>query len=180
MSATDLTYKSVGMENWKNLVKLFESKGGPDYCWCMVWRNMNGGASRSSKADKKASLKTYVDQNTPTGLLGCAGTESVAWCSIAPRDSYRNLTGVDSLSDVWSLVCFFIKREYRKQGQTAKLIRAAINYAKENGAKYVEAYPVDPDSPSYRFMGFKPVFKKMGFNFRHKAGKRRNVMILQL
>ncbi len=59
---------------------------------------------------------------------------------------------------------------------TEELISEAIKYAKANGAKYVEAYPVDPDSPSYRFMGFKPTFEKIGFDFKHKAGRRRNVM----
>jgi hypothetical protein len=31
-----------------------------------------------------------------------------------------------------------------------------------SGARYVEAYPVEPDSPSYRFMGFKTTFEKAG------------------
>jgi hypothetical protein len=42
----------------------------------------------------------------------------------------------------------------------------------------VEAYPVDPESPSYRFMGFKPIFDKLGFEFKHKAGQRRYVMTI--
>lgn len=44
----------------------------------------------------------------------------------------------------------------------------------------MEAYPVEPDSPSYRFMGFKQTFEKAKFNFIKKAGKRRNVMLLVL
>jgi GNAT superfamily N-acetyltransferase len=78
------------------------------------------------------------------------------------------------------LVCFFIKREYRQKGITTELIRNAILYAKANGAAYVEAYPVDPDSPSYRFMGFKPVFDHLGFDFKHKAGQRRYVMTIKV
>jgi hypothetical protein len=58
-----------------------------------------------------------------------------------------------------------------------KLITAALAYAKDNNAKYVEAYPVDPDSPSYRFMGFKSMFANMGFELKHKAGQRRYVMV---
>ncbi|TGK23123.1 GNAT family N-acetyltransferase [Leptospira stimsonii] len=53
--------------------------------------------------------------------------------------------------DVWSLVCFFIKKEYRQKGITEKFVKVATKYVKENGAKYLEVYPVDPDSPSYRF-----------------------------
>lgn len=180
MEANPYTYKPVDESNWKDLEKLFESKGGPHNCWCMVWRKMHADSDRSSKAAKKASLKNHVDQKIPIGLLCYSGSEPIAWCSIAPRENYRKLSGDDSLDGVWSLVCFFIKKEYRRKNLKQKLINTAIAYAKNNGAKYVEAYPVEANSPGYRFMGFKPVFEKMGFNFSHKAGKRRHVMALKL
>lgn len=175
---TELHYKPVDKSNWVDLEILFESKGGPHDCWCMVWRHMNEGTERANKSDKKKSLKRYVDHQNPVGLLCYDKSEAIAWCSIAPRESYRELSGDGSLKNVWSLVCFFIKKEYRQKGITPELIKHAIKYAKDNGAKYVEAYPVDPESPSYRFMGFKPLFEELGFDFKHKAGKRRNVMTI--
>jgi hypothetical protein len=57
---TELKYLPVDQSNWTDLEKLFESKGGPHNCWCMVWRNMDEGTDRANKADKKASLKNYV------------------------------------------------------------------------------------------------------------------------
>jgi GNAT superfamily N-acetyltransferase len=174
----ELQYMPVDQSNWKDLERLFETKGGPHNCWCMVWRNMNEGADRANKADKKRSLKAYVNDQHPVGIICYAHSEAIAWCSIAPRESYRELSGDSSLRNVWSLVCFFIKKEHRQKGITEGLIQQAIKYAKDNGAKYVEAYPVDPESPSYRFMGFKPVFDKLGFEFKHRAGQRRYVMTL--
>ena len=56
------------------------------------------------------------------------------------------------------------------------LIAGAVAHARENGATVVEAYPVDPDSPSYRFMGFVPVFAAAGFTDLGRPGKRRHVM----
>jgi hypothetical protein len=44
----------------------------------------------------------------------------------------------------------------------------------------VEAYPVDPDSPSYRFMGFADLFETAGFREVGRAGKRRHVVRLDL
>lgn len=176
----ELRYIPVDIFNWADLERLFEGKGGPHNCWCMVWRNMNEGADRANKVDKKASLKNYVERQSPVGLLCYDKSEAIAWCSVAPRESYRELSGEGSLRDVWSLVCFYVKKEYRQKGITEELIRQAGNYARDNGAKYLEAYPVDPDSPSYRFMGFKPVFEKLNFDFRHKAGQRRYVMVLEL
>jgi GNAT superfamily N-acetyltransferase len=180
MKDNEFKFKPVGKTNWKDLEKLFESKGAPGYCWCMPWRNMDEGGERASSADKKKSLKKYVTGKTPIGLLAYHSSEPVAWCSIGPRDSFRDLGGDDTLEDVWSLVCFYIKREFRGQGLSEQLAKEAFKYAKKKGAKYVEAYPVNPDSPSYRFMGFKPTFEKLGFDYKHKAGSRRNVMALKL
>ncbi len=173
----NLTFKAVDKSNWDDLEKLFESRGGPHSCWCMVWRNMDKGKDRSKKSDKKSSLKTYVDNKLPIGLLCYDNYDPIAWCSIAPRDTYRKLGGIKKLKNVWSLVCFFVKREYRKKGLIKKLIEQAELYAKKNGAEYIEAYPVEKESPSYRFMGFKKTFKDLGFEFKQKAGNRRNVMI---
>lgn len=53
-------------------------------------------------------------------------------------------------------------------------------YAREQGATVVEAYPVDPDAPSYRFMGFVPTFEEAGFSEVGRAGYRRHVMQLKL
>lgn len=125
-------------------------------------------------------MEEYVINQNPVGLLCYDNSEAIAWCSIAPRESYRELSGDNSMTNVWSLVCFFIKKEYRQKGITEELIKQAIKYAKDNGANYVEAYPVDPDSPSYRFMGFKPMFDKLGFDLKHKAGQRRYVMTLSV
>jgi GNAT superfamily N-acetyltransferase len=180
MASPKLTYKPVTLKNWDDMTKLFESKGAPQYCWCMVWRDMKDNASRSDKSAKKASLKNYVSKKIPIGLLCYQGKEPIAWCSVAPRESYRELSGDNSLDDVWSLVCFYIKKEFRKQHITSSLIDAAIKYARRKGAKYVEAYPVNPNSPSYRFMGFKSTFDEAGFSFSHKVGQRRNVMTIKV
>jgi hypothetical protein len=93
MEPKDFHYKPVTIKNWKDLERLFECKGGPGYCWCMAWRNMLPGIDRSDKDGKKASLKNYVDYQVPVGLLYYDKTEAIGWCSIAPRDSYRELSG---------------------------------------------------------------------------------------
>ena len=175
-----LKFEAVNKSNWKDLQKLFEERGGPHNCWCMVWRNMEKGASRSKKLDKKKSLQGYIDNEIKIGLLCYDRIEPIAWCSIAPRDTYKKLGGDQSLPNVWSLVCFFIKRECRGKGLTRELLTRAENYARANGAEYIEAYPVENDSPSYRFMGFKSTFEQANYNFKHKAGTRRNVMIKRL
>ena len=123
----------MGRARWDDLERLFEARGGPKYCWCMVWRKMTRGASRSDSQAKKDAIHGFVESGTPVGILGYLDDEPVAWCSIAPRDSYRSLGGpddpVDAIGSVWSIVCFFVPRRLRGKGMTRRLIEAAVDHA---------------------------------------------------
>jgi GNAT superfamily N-acetyltransferase len=177
-----LVFREVDRRRLKDLAALLESRGGPKSCWCMVWRATAEGAKRTDGASRKAAFTRRVRQGAPVGIIGYLDGKPIAWCSVAPRPTYRNLGGAaeNAGENVWSLVCFFVTREYRGQGMTARLIRAAIEHARERGATVIEAYPVDPNSPSYRFMGFVGAFKKAGFVEMGRAGTRRHVMRLEL
>jgi len=172
-----LTVHEVTAERWPDFERLFEARGGPKSCWCMVWRPSagQGGAAR------KAEMKRRIDEGTPIGLLGYLKGEPVAWCSVAPRASYRRLVSNGSPDDgIWSMACFFIVRPLRGMGLSEQLIAAAKKSARRHGAKALEAYPVDADSPSYRFMGQLPLFERAGFEAIGREGKRRHVVQLKL
>jgi GNAT superfamily N-acetyltransferase len=179
-----LVFKEVDQDRWPDITQLFESRGGPHNCWCMVWRATTEEAKHTDGASRKAALRERVEHHVPIGILGYLDDEPVTWCSIAPRATYRPLGGQaqsdDESEDVWSLVCFFVSRALRGQGVLAQLIQASIAHARKRGAKVIEAYPVDPDSPSYRFMGFKPSFEAAGFREVGRAGSRRYVMRFEL
>ncbi|MBM3944772.1 MAG: GNAT family N-acetyltransferase [SAR202 cluster bacterium] len=179
-----LTFLPVTPERWPDMERLFQARGGPKHCWCMVWRPMPAGASRSGSAAKKTAMESLVRGGTPAGIIGYLEGDPAAWCSIAPRPTYRDLGGPINSSDtpdaVWSLACFFVLRRLRGQGVSRQLLDAAIAHARDSGASVVEAYPVAPDSPSYRFMGFAPLFEAAGFERIGAAGSRRQVMRLWL
>jgi len=176
-----VAFHEVNAERWTDFERIFESSGGPKSCWCMVWRATAEEAKHSSGASRKAAMKRRVAAGIPVGLLGYLDCEPVAWCSVAPRSTYRRLSDGDgSDKDVWSIVCFFVARRLRKRGMMRRFIRAAVEHARARGATAVEAYPVDEDSPSYRFMGFVSTFKNSGFREVGRAGKRRHIMRLEL
>lgn len=113
------------------------------------------------------------------GLIGYSGDRAVGWCSIAPSETYRPFgrLAADSTTDrIWSLACFFIKRDQRGKGFTAQMIAASVKHAKEHEAAIVESYPVDPEWPSYGFMEFVEAFTSAGFREVGRAGRRRYVM----
>lgn len=181
MSPTDrLTFHEVDRSRWADLEQLFESPGGPKYCWCMRWRATPQESRKLDGRSRKAALKRRVRQGVPIGILGYVDGELVAWVSIAPRPTYRRLGGMEATNEdpnkVWSLVCFFVSRRHRGKGLMKRLLETAVMHARRRGATVVEAYPVDPDSPSYRFMGFTPAFKAAGFREVGRTGTRRHVM----
>jgi len=148
----------------------------------MAWREMPSKL-RGDKAAKKAALKERVRAGVPIGILGYADDVPVAWCSVGPRSSFRRLTDEHTATadqGIWSIVCFFVRRQHRGTGLTARLIEEAVTYARSNGARIVEAYPVDRGTTSYRFMGFVDRFQRAGFAEVDRAGSKRHVMRLSL
>lgn len=175
-----IVFREATADRWADFERLFESRGGPKSCWCMVWRATPEEAKQKDGASRKAAMAKRVFAGTTVGLLGYLDAEPVAWCSVAPRSTYRRLVD-DGSSDegVWSIACFFVVRRLRGRGLTQRIIAAAVDFAKTRGASIVEAYPVDPDSPSYRFMGFIPAFEAAGFCAAGQAGTRRHVFQLR-
>jgi GNAT superfamily N-acetyltransferase len=122
-------------------------------------------------------MRRRVQAGVPVGILAYLDGQPVAWCSIAPRSTYRPLGGPadEPGQNIWSLACFFVTRPLRSQGLVGSLIREAEAYARSNGATILEAYPVDPESPSYRFMGYVESFRAAGYREVGRAGSRRHV-----
>lgn len=167
----------VTSERWADFERLFEARGGPKYCWCMAWRAMPEEIKPPDSSRRKAAMAARVAAGDPIGLLGYRGEEPVAWCSIAPRSTYRRLVSKATADEgIWSIACFFVLKQYRGVGFTRQMLAAALKHARDRGATVVEAYPVDEDSPSYRFMGFVPMFQEAGFHEIGREGSRRHVM----
>ncbi len=128
-------------------------------------------------------MEGRVRSGQPVGLLAYLDGEPTAWCSVAPRPTFKKLGGItyEGIPEdaVWSIVCFFVKRAVRGRGLFDRLLAEAVAYARAHGAAVVESYPVDPDSPSYRFMGFVAAFAAFGFEEVARAGTRRHVMSLR-
>ena len=180
-----IIFREVTAATWPDFERLVECRGGPKACWCMVWRASTEEAKHPDGASRKAAMGQRIAAGTTVGLLGYLDEEPVAWCSVAPRSSYRRLVpdaGAYVVSDagVWSITCFFVVRRLRGLGLSQRMLASAVDFAKSRGARLVEAYPVDPDSPSYRFMGFVPTFQQAGFSAVGRAGTRRHIFQLRV
>jgi len=129
--APDLTFRDVTETTWQDFERHINERGGPSYCWCCAWRDVRGSGAPSEKNARHDEMEQRVCAGEPIGILAYLEGEPVAWCSIAPRDTYRPLGGPadEPGTSVWSVVCFFTKRPLRKQGVARQLLDAAIEHA---------------------------------------------------
>ncbi len=172
-----LAFRPVTKARWGDFEALFSAPGAPSYCWCMAWRATTQERKRHSNAERKAQMKSRVTRKVQVGLLAYEKDAPVAWVSVAPKANFNRLGGPEALGEkIWSLTCMFVPRSQRGKGLAHELIAGAVAYATKRGATILEAYPVEPDSPSYRYMGFLPAFAAAGFQPVATAGKRRHVM----
>jgi GNAT superfamily N-acetyltransferase len=138
----------------------------------MWWRLKRSQFERQQGAGNRRALHDIVKSGEIPGILAYAGDEAVGWCSVAPRQTFGSLNRsrvLKPLDDqpVWSIVCFFVARGWRKKGVIVDLIRGAVDYVRQRGGAIVEAYPTDPRgrrlAPISSFMGMPSVFDRAGF-----------------
>ena len=65
-----LVFLKVDQGRWADLERLFEGRGGPHNCWCMVWRATPEEARHTEGKRRKAALKKRVEGDVPIGILG--------------------------------------------------------------------------------------------------------------
>ncbi len=180
-----MEYRPLTMDTWPAFEKLFGTKGACGGCWCMHWRLSASDFNKQKGESNKFALLQIVNNGLPTGVLAFDRDEAVGWCAIAPRehlkrfDTSRVLQQVDEMP-VWSVHCFFIKKEYRNKGLSENLLKAATAYAASNGATMVEGYPVEikkgktPDV--FAWTGLAQVFVRAGFNEIIRRSETRPIM----
>jgi GNAT superfamily N-acetyltransferase len=168
----DLTFRPLTPERWPDLEALFGPRGASGGCWCMWWRLKRSDFDRQQGEGNRQALQSLVESGPPPGILAYAAEKPVGWCAISPRQNYpalersRILQPVDD-QPVWSVVCFFVARGYRRKGVSVGLLQAAVEYARQRGARIVEGYPSDPKaggSPDvFIYTGVTTAFQRAGF-----------------
>jgi len=138
-----------------------------------MWARVTAAEFRAGAGSgNKRSLRRAVASGKPPGLLAYVGGESVGWCALAPRETYRRIENSRTLArvddrPVWSVVCFFIARPLRRRGLTVRLLREAARYARARGANILEGYPVEPTSgktaDAFAWTGLASAFRAAGF-----------------
>lgn len=178
-----LAVEPLAKKNWEKFERLFGSKGACGNCWCMYYRlkKLDFTKGKENQGNKKA-MKKLVWQGKPAGVIGFAAGEPIAWCAFAPREDFLKIENsrvhkrIDD-EPVWSIPCFFVGKEFRKQGVSVAMLKALINYAKKKKIRIIEAYPVIPTKEklpdAFAWTGLYKSFARAGFKIVDRTSKNR-------
>ncbi|WP_370206172.1 GNAT family N-acetyltransferase [Pararhodobacter marinus] len=176
----------------------FEAVMGPNGacygCWCTYFLLPPKERAAMSAGDKHDLMMARIAAGPPPGLLLWIGDAPVGWMQIGPRaqvpqwnNPRRSSTPLpDGPADdpgVWAVTCFFLRAPYRGRGLSRVLLKAGIDHARANGARLLEASPMDHAKQSKSvglFVGSTAVFEAAGFETVARQKPNRPLMRLTL
>jgi GNAT superfamily N-acetyltransferase len=189
-------FQPLRQKNWKDYEQLMGEKGGCGGCWCMLFRLPDKQFQANKTGGNKIAMKELAGASKQLGLIAYKGKEPIGWIAFAPREEYIKLDNSRSFKriddkPVWSITCFFIKKEYRNLGLSKQLIKGAIDFAKDLPAgkagkkiQTLEAYPAIPYSEKvpapFLWVGILSAFTDNGFKVVQQNGKSRAMVRLNL
>jgi GNAT superfamily N-acetyltransferase len=198
IAAEQVTVVPANEASWDDLMAIFGTADYPSQCHCQrfkvrgwIWRD-------STQEERTAMLRTQTACGDPkaaatSGLVAYLDDEPVGWVAVEPRTAYPKLrtsripwSGRNEDKDddgVWAVTCFAVRKGYRGRGLTYPLARATIDFARDRGARALEAYPMITQAGKEItwgevHVGARQVFEEAGFTEVSRPTVRRVVMRL--
>ena len=177
---------------WPAFADLFGKQGACYGCWCTHFRLPPARRRENNREGNRQFIKSRIEAGPPPGLLAFEDAQAVGWMQIGPRadvPEWNNAGRVSAPLDpgdasdpaVWSISCFFIRSKARGKGLTHRLVEGGVGFACANGARILEACPMDQSKDSRSvglFVGSARVFEKAGFQRLAERKKGRPLMRL--
>ncbi len=146
----------------------------------MYWRLPRADFDREARArNTRLLFEERVRQGPPPGLLAYdVEGLAVGWVQVGPRADVPNWNGPRRLSApaaqadagdprVWAISCFVVRRAFRDRKVSHALVEGAIAWARKNGARCLEACPVDTGAgkrpAASLYHGVRSTFARAGF-----------------
>ena len=155
----DIVVVPANEASWEDLQTVFGTRGPASRCQCQRYKLGPRESFGSSPVEARAlRLREQTDcghpeSDTTSGLVAYLDGEPVGWCAVEPRTAYEGLLrncrvpwagrAEDKADDgVWAVTCLFTRAGFRKRGVSRALARAAVDFARERGARAIEGYPM--------------------------------------
>ena len=190
-----LTIVPANEASWDDLVAIFGTTDA-GHCQCQrfkvagwIWRD-------STQEQRTAMLRAQTacgnrNATDTSGLVAYVDDEPAGWVAVEPRTAYPKLrtsrvpwTGRAEDKDddeIWAVTCLVVRKGYRGRGLTYPLALATIDFARERGARALEAYPMITQAGKEitwgeLHVGARQVFEDAGFKQVSSPTVRRVVM----
>ncbi len=193
-----MTIVPANEASWEDLQAVFGARGPARRCQCQRYKMRPKEGWGSVGAEELAfRLRQQTDCGHPessatSGLVAYIDGEPVGWCAVEPRSAYARLLrncrvpwesrAEDKADDtVWAVTCFVTRAGFRRRGVSRSLASAAPDFARERGARALEAYPLIPESGQGFILeelhvGSRSIFDEAGFAEVSRPSVRRAVM----
>jgi GNAT superfamily N-acetyltransferase len=197
-AAPRVTIVPANEASWEDLQAVLGTRGDPHRCQCQRYRMQPRESWASVGVEELAlRLRTQTDcghpeSGTTSGLVAYLDGEPVGWCAIAPRAAHPRLLrntrvpwegrAEDKTDDsVWAVTCFVTRAGFRRRGVSRALARAAVDFARERGARALEGYPMITKAGQEitwgeLHVGSRSIFAAAGFSEVNHPTPRRVVM----
>ncbi len=195
----DLTIVPANEASWWDLQAIFGTRGDPSRCFCQRYKMApreswaSVGAQELAARFREQTECGHPGSSTTSGLVAYLGGEPVGWCAVDPRPAYARLlrnvrvpwegrTENKDDESVWAVTCFVTRKGFRKRGISHALARAAVDFARERGARALEGYPIITKDVilSELHVGTVGSFEAAGFTEVGRPTIRRAVMRIDL
>lgn len=151
-----ITIEPATTPRFDDVEHVFDAGGDARGCQCQWWMMPNTEWSKTSQEERRDMLADEIAAAPPPGLVAYVDGEPAGWVRVGPRTRQvrlgrtliiRNSTE-EPLDDesVWTVSCFVVRKNHRGQGLNALLLEAAVTFAREHGARMIEAYPIDANA----------------------------------
>jgi GNAT superfamily N-acetyltransferase len=196
IASEQVTIVPANQASWDDLVAIFGTADYPARCLCQRFK-VRGWIWRDSTLEQRTVMLQgqtacgRPDAAATSGLVAYVDGEPAGWVAVEPRTAYPKLrtsrvpwSGRDQDKDdddVWAVTCFAVRKGYRGGGLTYHLAAATVAFARERGARAVEAYPMitEPGKEitwGELHVGARQVFADAGFAEVSSPTRRRRVM----
>ncbi len=150
-----LTIVPANKASWDDLQLLVGKARCHALCFCQRFKVAESAWRSVTDEERAHRLREQTDcghpkSNTTSGLVAYVDGEPAGWCSVEPRTAYPYISdariawkkrGEDKDDDsVWAVTCFITRAGFRRRGITYALARAAVDFARERGARAIEGY----------------------------------------
>ena len=194
----EVTIVPANEASWEDLQAVFGTRGDPARCQCQRFKMHPGeswasvGAAELARRLREQTHCGNPESATTSGLVANLDGEPVGWCAVDPRTAYLRLlrnnrvpwvgrTEDKTDDSVWAVTCFVTRTGFRRQGISYALARAAVDFARQRGARALEGYPMitQPGQEVTRgelHVGSRSIFAAAGFTEVNRPTLRRVVM----